>query len=66
MDAAAITAPILDVIAGADRIVPAQVAVSALGTVTALQLDAGHVGMVVGRRARDLLWEPLADFLGGA
>jgi polyhydroxyalkanoate synthase len=40
--------------------------VSALGTVTALQLDAGHVGMVVGRRARDLLWEPLADFLGGA
>jgi hypothetical protein len=40
--------------------------VSALGIGTALQLDAGHVGMVVGRRARGLSWEPLADFLGGA
>ncbi len=66
VDATAITAPILDVIAGADRIVPPQAAVSALGIGTALQLDAGHVGMVVGRRARSLLWEPLADFLGGA
>jgi polyhydroxyalkanoate synthase len=66
VDATAITAPILDVIAGADRIVPPQAAVSALGIGTALQLDAGHVGMVVGRRARGLLWEPLADFLGGA
>ena len=66
VDATAITAPILDVIAGADRIVPPQAAVSALGIGTALQLDAGHVGMVVGRRARGLLWDPLADFLGGA
>ena len=66
MDATAIAAPILDVIAGADRIVPPQAAVSALGIGTALQLDAGHVGMVVGRRARGLSWEPLADFLGGA
>ena len=66
VDATAITAPILDVIAGADRIVPPQATVSALGIGTALQLDAGHVGMIVGRRARSLLWEPLADFLGGA
>ena len=59
---AAITAPILDVIAGTDRIVPPQAAVSTLGIGTALRLDAGHVGMVVGRRAPQMLWEPLAKW----
>jgi polyhydroxyalkanoate synthase len=66
VDAAAITAPILDVIAGADRIVPPAAAVSTLGIGTALRLDAGHVGMVVGRRAPQLLWQPLAEFMGAA
>jgi polyhydroxyalkanoate synthase len=33
----------------------------ALGT--ALRLDAGHVGMVVGGRAPELLWHPLASWL---
>ena len=65
VDLAAITAPILDVIAGADRIVPAGAAVSTLGIGTALRLEAGHVGMVVGRRAPQLLWEPLAQWLLG-
>jgi polyhydroxyalkanoate synthase len=66
VDAAAITAPIMDVIAGADRIVPPGAAVSTLGIGTALRLDAGHVGMVVGRRAPQLLWQPLAEFMGAA
>jgi polyhydroxyalkanoate synthase len=66
VDAAAITAPIMDVIAGADRIVPPGAAVSTLSIGTPLRLDAGHVGMVVGRRAPQLLWQPLAEFMGAA
>lgn len=62
VDAASITAPILDIIAGADRIVPPGAALSTLGIGTALRLEAGHVGMVVGRRAPKLLWGPLADW----
>ena len=54
--------PVLDVIATRDRIVPAA---SAAGFGTTLAIDGGHVGMVVGSRARDLLWEPLARFLCG-
>ncbi|QXQ04798.1 alpha/beta hydrolase [Sphingosinicellaceae bacterium] len=52
--------PILDVVAMRDRIVPAT---SALGLGTRLDIDGGHVGMVVGSRARETLWEPLARFL---
>jgi polyhydroxyalkanoate synthase subunit PhaC len=62
VDAASIGAPILDVIAGADRIVPPAAALSTLGCGTPLRLDAGHVGMVVGRRAPDLLWPALTDW----
>ena len=51
---------ILDVVALRDRIVPAA---SALGLGTRLDIDGGHVGMVVGSRARTTLWEPLARFL---
>ena len=65
VDAGAITAPILDVIASADRIVPPAAALSSLGIGKPLRLDAGHVGMVVGRRAPQLLWQSLADFFGG-
>ena len=57
--------PVLDVIAARDRIVPASAALSAGGVGTPLQLPAGHVGMVVGGRAPDMLWAPLAAFLGG-
>lgn len=66
VDAAAITAPILDIIAGTDRIVPPGAAVSSLGIGTALRLDAGHVGMVVGRRAPHMLWEPLVHWMADA
>lgn len=55
--------PILDVVALRDRLVPPA---SALGLGTRLEIDGGHVGMVVGRRGREHLWEPLARFLAGA
>ena len=66
IDPAALGIPILDVIATRDRIVPPGAALSTLGIGTPLALAAGHVGMVVGGRAPDLLWSPLADFLRGA
>ena len=52
--------PILDAVATRDRIAPAA---SALGLGTRLAIDGGHVGMIVGSRARTTLWEPLACFL---
>ena len=64
IDAAALAMPILDVIAGRDRIVPPGAALTTNGPGTPLRLDAGHVGMVVGRRAPAMLWAPLAEFLG--
>ncbi len=54
--------PILDVVATRDRIVPAA---TALGLGERIDIDGGHVGMVVGSRGRALLWEPLARFLRG-
>ncbi len=56
----ALTCPAISFVSTSDRIVPA---------VTAPRLPAesrtasGHVGMVVGGRARSALWEPLADWL---
>ncbi len=50
----------LDVVSTTDRIVPAA---SAPGMGTELLLGLGHVGMIVGGRARSLLWEPLARWL---
>ena len=63
--AAALGVPILDIVAGRDRIVPPAAAMSASGAGVPLVLDAGHVGMVVGGRAPELLWDPLAAFLRG-
>lgn len=60
VDPATIAAPILDIISTCDRIVPAA---TALGRGTTLHLDTGHVGMVVGRRARAQLWQPLLQWL---
>ncbi len=65
IDAGSLSIPILDVIAGRDRIVPPASALSSNGPGTRLWLDSGHVGMVVGRRAPDLLWDPLARWLRG-
>ncbi len=55
--------PVLDVVALADRIVPAAAALSRPGDPGRLDIAGGHVGMVVGRRAQPLLWEPLAAWL---
>ncbi|MCA3254669.1 MAG: alpha/beta hydrolase [Alphaproteobacteria bacterium] len=54
--------PVLSFIAARDRIVPAAAAPD-FGT--SITVDAGHVGMIVGSRARAALWEPLAHFLRG-
>jgi polyhydroxyalkanoate synthase len=62
---ATLACPILDVIAGRDRIVPPAAALSSNGPGTPLRLDAGHVGMVVGSRAPTLLWQPLTRWLLG-
>jgi polyhydroxyalkanoate synthase subunit PhaC len=66
VDPAGLDMPILDIIAGRDRIVPPAAALTTAGPGTALHLDAGHVGMVVGGRAPELLWRPLAGWLKGA
>jgi polyhydroxyalkanoate synthase len=52
--------PALSFVSTTDRIVPAASAL-ALGDVRRLPL--GHVGMVVGGRARGALWEPLRDWI---
>ncbi|MBU6165931.1 MAG: alpha/beta hydrolase [Alphaproteobacteria bacterium] len=55
--------PLLDVVAMADRIVPAAAALTDAGDARRLEIMGGHVGMVVGGRARELLWEPLTAWL---
>jgi polyhydroxyalkanoate synthase len=52
--------PLLNIVSTTDRIVPAATAVHAGER---LDLALGHVGMVVGSRARAMLWEPLAGWL---
>ncbi len=61
--AAAPDVPILDVVALRDAIVPAAAAFTRHGDPRRLQVDAGHVGMMVGGRARALLWDPLLLWL---
>ncbi|HWL48106.1 MAG TPA: alpha/beta hydrolase, partial [Sphingomonadaceae bacterium] len=60
VDPVALSCPVLDIVSTTDRIVPAA---SAAGFGAMLTLDSGHVGMVVGRRARAALWAPLARWL---
>jgi len=52
--------PLLNIVSTTDRIVPAATAVRAGER---LDLALGHVGMVVGSRAREALWEPLDAWL---
>ena len=52
--------PVLDIVSTTDRIVPAATAVR-VGE--RLELGLGHVGMVVGSRAPQTLWEALAGWL---
>jgi polyhydroxyalkanoate synthase len=60
IDPGALACPVLDIVSTTDRIVPAA---SAAGVGDRLTLGLGHVGMVVGSRARASLWEPLARWL---
>lgn len=52
----------LAILSTSDRIVPATTAAPAASRIA---LSQGHVGMVVGGRARAALWEPLAAWLRG-
>jgi polyhydroxyalkanoate synthase len=60
VDPAALTCPILNIVSTTDRIVPAATAHEAGERI---DLALGHVGMIVGSRARAGLWEPLAAWL---
>lgn len=60
----AITAPMFDVGAEQDRIVPPGARIRRAGIYRA-DLQSGHVGMVVGSGARAALWEPLSTWLHG-
>ena len=63
IDPAALACPLLDIVSATDRIVPAASAVSGAGVGEAMTLCLGHVGMIVGGRARETLWRPLAQWL---
>ncbi len=63
VDPATIACPVLDIVSTTDRIVPAATAVSGGGIGQPLTLALGHVGMIVGGRARESLWKPLAQWL---
>ncbi|HEV2818291.1 MAG TPA: alpha/beta hydrolase [Allosphingosinicella sp.] len=60
IEPAALRVPLLNIVSTTDRIVPAATAVRAGERI---DLALGHVGMVVGSRAREALWEPLAGWL---
>ena len=60
VDPAALACPLLDIVSTTDRIVPAA---SATGAGKRVTLAQGHVGMVVGGRARAMLWQTLAEWL---
>ncbi|MGN6269131.1 MAG: alpha/beta hydrolase [Sphingomonas sp.] len=62
VDPAALACPAVDFVSTSDRIVPAA---SAARLADTRLLGAGHVGMIVGGRARVQLWEPLAQWLIG-
>ena len=60
VDPANLTCPTIDFVSMSDRIVPAA---TASGIAPRHDLSAGHVGMIVGSKARAQLWQPLADWL---
>jgi polyhydroxyalkanoate synthase len=59
----ALACPAIEFVSATDRIVPAA---TAAGLPDRRLLQAGHVGMVVGSRARAELWEPLRDWIRNA
>jgi len=60
IDPSALAIPLLNIVSTTDRIVPHGTAARAGER---LDLALGHVGMVVGRQAKETLWEPLAAWL---
>jgi polyhydroxyalkanoate synthase len=60
IDPASLDCPTLNLVSRSDRIVPAA---SAAAVGERLDLDQGHVGMIVGGKARETLWHPLSDWL---
>lgn len=60
-----IAAPAFVAIAARDTVVPAVSSESLVGLpdATLHRVEAGHVSMVAGAKARDLLWNPLANWL---
>lgn len=52
--------PALELLSTTDRIVPAA---TAAGLADRRNLALGHVGMIVGGRAREMVWQPLRDWL---
>jgi len=60
IDPAALSMPMLEIASTTDHIVPA-ITTPAMGE--RIDLALGHVGMIVGSRARSSLWEPLAAWL---
>jgi polyhydroxyalkanoate synthase len=60
VDPRALPCPFLNIVSTTDRIVPAATTASAGER---LDLSLGHVGMVVGSRAREALWKPLEHWL---
>ncbi len=60
VDPHALACPTVEFVSLTDRIVPKE---SAADLADRHDLGAGHVGMIVGSRARAQLWEPLAEWL---
>jgi len=63
IDPAALAIPLLNIVSTTDRIVPHA---TAPHVGERLELGLGHVGMVVGSRGKEKLWEPLAAWLSRA
>ena len=66
VDPAGVCLPVLAAIPENDRIVPAASAkalVDAIGHCAVIKPAAGHIGMVVGRRGKADLWQPLSRWL---
>jgi polyhydroxyalkanoate synthase len=61
-DPRALPCPVLEIVSTTDRIVPAA---TAAGAGARIETARGHVGMVVGGSAREVLWGPLAGWLEG-
>jgi polyhydroxyalkanoate synthase len=60
VDPTTLPCPVFDIVSTSDRIVPAA---SAAGAGERLELPSGHVGMIIGSHAEEMLWKPLAGWL---